>query len=159
MDFKTKNGKTALHIACENGNYDIVQVLVKSGASVDAQTNDGKTALHIASEKGLVNIVEVSKLTKGQQRYRFQALIRKKASPNVVSSNDMTPLHLATQNGHDYVMQVSSMSGKCFFETAFLDFDREWCRDKCKNVSRMDTIAYRFCFWFFLRSQSTKRRF
>jgi hypothetical protein len=47
---KTKNGSTALHIACYLGRDDLVQLLIESEADVNAQNNDGHTPLMWAAQ-------------------------------------------------------------------------------------------------------------
>jgi len=53
LDINTidKVGKTSLMIASENGEAKIVQLLVKSGATLSARSNEGKTALDYAKGK------------------------------------------------------------------------------------------------------------
>jgi len=41
------NGNTAIHIAAQNGHLEIVTMLVKAGADVNAQNAGGQTALHM----------------------------------------------------------------------------------------------------------------
>lgn len=42
------NGNTCLHIASQNGHFDMVKLLLSRGADVDAVNNGGQTALHMA---------------------------------------------------------------------------------------------------------------
>lgn len=46
MNCVTKSGVTPLHRAAYRGNTEIVQLLLRGGASPSAQDCDGKTALH-----------------------------------------------------------------------------------------------------------------
>ena len=56
---------TALHIACELGHHDIIRLLVKSGANVNAAaykqrgTRGWKTCLRIAYERGDLDLAEL----------------------------------------------------------------------------------------------------
>ena len=42
-------GNVPLHIAVEKDNVDIVKILLKNGASVDARTNKGNAPLHMCT--------------------------------------------------------------------------------------------------------------
>lgn len=50
LDKPNKHKQTALHIACQNGDYDAVEVLVKAGCSVNVSDDQDKTPLHYAVE-------------------------------------------------------------------------------------------------------------
>jgi len=41
------NGNTCLHIASQNGHFDLVKMLVEAGADVNNQNGGGQTALHM----------------------------------------------------------------------------------------------------------------
>jgi ankyrin repeat protein len=47
--------------ATENGNINIVELLLKRGADIDIKASDGRTALAIASKNGHKNIEELLK--------------------------------------------------------------------------------------------------
>ena len=49
INFKNKEGITALHYSVINGNIKIFQLLKKYGANLEAVTNTGKNIMHIAS--------------------------------------------------------------------------------------------------------------
>ena len=52
------SGETVLHIACmKKEQPDVIDLLVKSGADVNAQAADGFTSLHIAAIYGNLRIV------------------------------------------------------------------------------------------------------
>lgn len=44
-------GKTALHIATQKGNKEIVTILINGYADLSIKTHDGKTSLQLAVEK------------------------------------------------------------------------------------------------------------
>jgi len=78
--------KTSLHIAAAHGRDDIVELLLKYEADVNAKSDGGWTPLHNACEKGSEIIVRV--------------LLEAGAEINAKLLNGMTPLHLAAQGGH-----------------------------------------------------------
>jgi ankyrin repeat protein len=55
---KNKGGATALHIACRESNFEIVKILIESGANPNIQDNEGWTPLMRASNVGNSQIVE-----------------------------------------------------------------------------------------------------
>ena len=44
---KNKDGQTLLHLAAENGRFEIVQLLIEKGANLTEKTNKGQTALGV----------------------------------------------------------------------------------------------------------------
>lgn len=45
---------TALHLATDKSNYDVMELLLEKGAKVNALDNLGQTALHRAAQQGNV---------------------------------------------------------------------------------------------------------
>lgn len=56
---RNKGGATSLHIACREGNFDIVQILIENGANVNVVDNEGWSPLMRASLIGNDKIVEI----------------------------------------------------------------------------------------------------
>lgn len=48
LDSGDNDGRTPLHIACQQGNSDIVRLLVHKGANVEAKSHEGNTPLRVA---------------------------------------------------------------------------------------------------------------
>jgi ankyrin repeat protein len=49
----TRRGRTALHLATEEGHGTVVRLLLESGANINAEKGEvGRTALKLAAEKG-----------------------------------------------------------------------------------------------------------
>jgi uncharacterized protein len=46
------SGRTALHLACEKGQEQIVRLLLQKGAQLDLKDDSGMTALHLAATSG-----------------------------------------------------------------------------------------------------------
>lgn len=47
-----REGQTALHLCCLDGNLELVKLLVRSGANIHLSNRDGWSALHIAAFGG-----------------------------------------------------------------------------------------------------------
>jgi hypothetical protein len=92
VDQATEDGRTALHLALENGHLDIARLLIEHNASVDQATKDGQTALHLASLGGHLNIVRL--------------LIEHNASVSLATNNGWTARHLATNKGHSNIARL-----------------------------------------------------
>jgi ankyrin repeat protein len=56
---RADDGWTPLHVAVEQGNADIVRILVEHGADATIQANDGRTPLHMAAETGNVEVLRI----------------------------------------------------------------------------------------------------
>ncbi|NXJ84813.1 ANK1 protein, partial [Trogon melanurus] len=81
-----QNGFTPLHIACKKNHIRVMELLLKTGASIDAVTESGLTPLHVAAFMGHLPIVKT--------------LLQRGASPNVSNVKVETPLHMAARAGH-----------------------------------------------------------
>jgi ankyrin repeat protein len=76
---KTRDGKTLLHLAAVTSGVDLVETLVKGGATVDAKDPQGWTALHCACAQGQAPLA--------------RALLFAGADPNAKDGEGRTPLH------------------------------------------------------------------
>ena len=83
---RNKDGRTPLHLASEHELYDVVALLMKFGADVDAQDNYIMTPLHcaIASRRSLV---------------AAQLILDHGASIHLQDKSGRTPLHIASRCG------------------------------------------------------------
>lgn len=52
INYYDKEGQTALHQSCLDGNLELVKLLIKFGADVRLANRDGWSALHIAAYGG-----------------------------------------------------------------------------------------------------------
>src|SRR5262245_18037937 len=77
-------GRTPLHYAALNGDYDTLVRLIDSGSSIDAQDDNGCTALHFAAQE--------------RQSSLLEELLRRGASPNLVDSHGNSPLWVGLIN-------------------------------------------------------------
>ena len=83
--------KTSLHLAAAHDRDDIVAMLLKCGANVNAKSDGSWTPLHNACEKASEKVVRL--------------LLKAGADPNARLLNGMTPLHLCAQEGHSEVVK------------------------------------------------------
>ena len=87
----------ALVKACEDGNADVVEILLENDAYVSASDKAGSTAIICAAKNGHVDVMKV--------------LIQKGADVNAVDNWKRTALHLAAQNGHVDLAKVLIQNG------------------------------------------------
>lgn len=85
VNFKGRDGKTALHWASINGDEFIVELLLANSAEVDVKDGTGITPLHIAAAYGDKIITDI--------------LLSKGASVSIRDKFGQTPLHKAAQKG------------------------------------------------------------
>src|SRR5689334_7889323 len=82
-----------LHVACQQGDLNLVQTLIDHNALVNVQTKDGVTPLFIAAAKGHTLILK--------------SLIEHGADINIPrKDNHETALCIASQEGHLDVVQL-----------------------------------------------------
>lgn len=109
----------------------IVLMLLKRGANVNAKAKNGATILHVAIEKEYVNVVEtlleynadVNSLIQSEvitplhiSAYRgneviSRMLLKKGANVNFKHSDEITALHVAAQKGHEKVVELLLENG------------------------------------------------
>jgi len=98
LDELDSRGKlTYLINAVEYSNLDMVEELLKAGASTNVSNINGTTSLMIASEKGNKEIAEL--------------LISNKADVNTKNNKNETSLVLASQNGHKPIVELLIANG------------------------------------------------
>ena len=90
VDLSTFDGSTPLHVACEQGFTDVVQLLIDHQANVNAKMNDGTTALMLACQNGRESVVEILVST-GRCDIKLQRL------------DGVTALFLVVQHGHEKI--------------------------------------------------------
>lgn len=82
---------TGLHVAVNEGNVDIVGILLKYKANIDAKTKMGRTPLHITVLRGVTGIVKV--------------LVEYGANINCEDDLLATPLHYGAEHGHTDIVE------------------------------------------------------
>ncbi|KAH0567652.1 hypothetical protein KQX54_011329 [Cotesia glomerata] len=90
-------GYTLLHYAVERSNAEIVELLLKNGAHVDASTVENRLKpIHIAVMRGNYDIIKYLLIYKAQIDATFDVAI----------SREYSCLHLATQNNHLNIIKL-----------------------------------------------------
>ncbi|KAH0586575.1 hypothetical protein H2248_007800 [Termitomyces sp. 'cryptogamus'] len=87
-----KDGKTALHLASQNGDSNTIKVLLEYSADVHVKGKDEKTALHFVAEKGDSDIVKL--------------LLEHKSDVNVKDKDEKTALHFAAERGDSGIVKL-----------------------------------------------------
>ena len=82
----TERGRTSLHLAAENNHAEMVRLLLRHGALMEATSDGNWTALLNAAKNGHAKTVD--------------ALLSCGANPNARTSSGMTALHWAAELGH-----------------------------------------------------------
>jgi uncharacterized protein len=103
IDAQDENGKTALMIAAEKGDYKMLYFLLLKKADPNIQDKDGKTALMYASEEGNIRSVK--------------ALLRKKADIHAEDKKLRTALdYAAFENNQKIIKYLRSQGARRAFE-------------------------------------------
>lgn len=86
VDQQAADGSSSLHVACQEGYFDIVKLLLASGADQNLQAKDGFTPLISACQNGHLDIVRL--------------LIENGADISLTTIDSFSILHLASKHGH-----------------------------------------------------------
>ena len=120
-------GKTALHLAAEEGHKAVVQLLVENGANINAEeqekplfgnTRKGRRALHLAAEKGHEAVVQL--LVENGANVNAQEVVvedgaivnaqeeekEEKEGQATTTRMGKTALHLAAKKGHEATVKL-----------------------------------------------------
>ncbi len=94
IDAFTTSGKTALHLAAEEGHVSTLTMLIKARSNINMLIKDdsGNTALHRAAATGNAHVAE--------------SLIKYDCNTRMSNTNGETALHLAASEGHDGIVKL-----------------------------------------------------
>ena len=140
LNFRNRNGETALSIAAFIGKMDyvrrivesgaeinfygwppityaafnnhpgIVEYLIKKGAEINAKTETGATALYLASRNGHVEVVKL--------------LLRYEADPTIANQNGETAVDAAMAGNHDEILDLLRAAGGRSGKSLTLDLSK-----------------------------------
>merc|ERR1719159_2382025 len=98
-DARTKNGDTALHLACRDNRPDLIRVVMRGGADCNAQGRRGHSPLHVVADRGFVKAAET--LLDPANRATEERSEKLTVKVNVLDGeiSMQTPLHLAAWQG------------------------------------------------------------
>ncbi|EHK96585.1 putative Ankyrin repeat domain-containing protein 50 [Glarea lozoyensis 74030] len=100
MESEDSDGGTALHAASERGHENVVKLLLKTGAKVNATDIDGGTALHRASWNGHLVVVQLLLDAKADVKARYSYGFREGSkSPSRDSSGEEVVVRLLMEKG------------------------------------------------------------
>ena len=100
---RNNNGQTPLHAAAHHGRSEIVALLLKFGADVDAQDNNAMTPLLLVSQSIFGDDPQITKTA--------HLLLEHGASVHVRDNNGQTPLHAAAYHGLSEIVALLLKSG------------------------------------------------
>lgn len=93
-----EDDRTALHIAAESGNLEIVKLLVESDPEIlERKDESNRTALHYAAYEGHLSVVEYLIQKAPQLVNKANKNVERK--PFIQKEENFTPLHYAAQEG------------------------------------------------------------
>ncbi|KAK1890781.1 Ankyrin repeat and death domain containing protein 1A [Dissostichus eleginoides] len=120
LDRVDKSGKTALHLAAEHGQFEVVEFLIGMGCTHGLKDMEENTAMHLAARSGHTHIlqkmvemgVDVDERNKegltalhlasdGAHCECVRLLLEAGCEANALTNKNMTALHYAAQHGSD----------------------------------------------------------
>jgi ankyrin repeat protein len=91
-DREESRGRTPLHMAAEYGDIELVDLLIRYRADVNAPDRDRNTPLHYAVMRGHKHVAEF--------------LLKNRANSNAQNKDGRTPLHIAALNNNIELVQL-----------------------------------------------------
>lgn len=109
-DARDENGRTALHLAVQEGDFHMVGSLKRLEVDMNAKiTTNEWTPLHLAVQKRDKEMIEL--LTEQEVDIKQQAGTRRKVEINARDSMGGTPLHLAVFIGYSDIVELLQNKG------------------------------------------------
>mmetsp|Transcript_7770 Transcript_7770/g.11547 ORF Transcript_7770/g.11547 Transcript_7770/m.11547 type:complete len:1320 (+) Transcript_7770:61-4020(+) len=118
LDVRDPEGYTPLHICSAEGHYDLLELLLDSGADYLMRTDDGRNCVHLAAKGGHLDVVRalesrgvaiddsdlfgmtplLAACSSGKNDV-VQYLLQQNANIDAVDANGMTAMHYACKSG------------------------------------------------------------
>ncbi|XP_038584194.1 kinase D-interacting substrate of 220 kDa B isoform X1 [Micropterus salmoides] len=130
VDSRSDNGQTPLMVAAEQGNLEILQELIRRGATVNLDDIDGWTALISAAKEGHIEVVRELLENNANLEHRdmggwtalmwaaykgrtdvAQLLLEKGANPNITGQYSVYPIIWAAGRGHAEIVHLLLQHG------------------------------------------------
>jgi ankyrin repeat protein len=140
IDTKCYGMKTALVIAAERRNLEMMEVLIQAGADLNAQFENQHTAAHLAADRDFTDVIkllakagaDMSAVCAGEgytplhiaavhdHEKSVQALIDVGADINARDRDGQTPVHVAAHHGNHESIEIlakakADLNAKCSF--------------------------------------------
>ena len=96
INFRSIMGTTMLHVASAKGNIDIISLLMKYNADLNALTNSNKSPLHFAVMKEHILVIDL--------------LLKNGAEIDIIDSEGKTPYDLAVQLRYSEIADLLASS-------------------------------------------------
>ena len=110
-NIKDSNGWTALHYACQLGDFESVKILVDKKADITSFSNNRRTPLHLAAKMNRNDIVN----------YLIDKILENKNIDNKIinfkDDNGCTPAHLAAKEGNTKCLESLLSKGADLYAT------------------------------------------
>ena len=119
LDARDAEGDTALHLTHDNGNTDVMRLLLDAGADPNVQNNDGQTLLHHMAAEGITEYV---------RHEDVEALLNAGADPNLIDKKGWTPAHYAGDGMHKDMLRLLLENGAEGVDK--FDYFDEWTDDE-----------------------------
>lgn len=106
---------SALHLACNEGHFEVIKLLIEHGSDIEAKTSMERRPLHFVAMKGYYEILML--------------LIENNCFINAQDMDFCTPLHHASERGHETIVKE------------LLEAGADW---KLKNHQQMTAVDLSF---------------
>jgi hypothetical protein len=120
------NRHSPLYAASQQGDIEVVKVLIASGADVNKTTPNGASPLYIASHKGHLEIVKT--------------LLAAGADVNKTITGEVSSLYIASQNGHLEVVKALIAAGADVNKTMTGEVSPLYIASQCGHLEIVKTL-------------------